>query len=86
MDENITRKYWEGPPPAIWTFDFSTGKATRLTPKGYFAWDPVWVSDSEILCTVQPEKSREQSIYRLSTDGKKRALVVKNASNPTVSR
>jgi len=20
MDENITRKYWDGPPPAIWTF------------------------------------------------------------------
>lgn len=86
MDENITRKNWDGPPPAVWTFDFSTEKAVRISPKGYFAWNPAWVSESEILCAVQPEKSREPSIYRLSLDGKKRVLVVKNASNPTVSR
>jgi len=85
MDENITRKNWEGPPPAIWTYDLSTEKAVRISPKGYFAWNPAWVSESEILCAVQPEKSREPSIYRLSIDGKKRELVVKNASNPTVS-
>lgn len=86
MDENVTRKDWDGPPPAVWTIDLATWKATRLTPKGFFGWSPAWVSDSEILCNAQPEKSRQRSIYRVSTDGKKRELLVKNAESPSVSR
>lgn len=86
MDEDMKRKDWDGPPPAIWTLDLSTSKATRITPKGFFGWNPAWVSESEILCNAQPEKSRQRSIYRLSVDGKKREVLIKNAENPSVSR
>ena len=86
MDEDVKRKDWDGPPPAIWTIDPATWKSVRITPKGFFGWNPAWVSESEILCNVQPEKSRQRSIYRLSTDGKKRELWIKNAENPSVSR
>jgi len=86
MDESSARKNWDGPPPAVWTLDLASGKATRLTPKGLFAWMPSWVSESEFICAVQPEKSKQPSIYRLSADGKKRQLLVKDANNPTVSR
>jgi TolB protein len=86
MDENVKRKDWDGPPPAIWTLDLATSKSTRITPKGFYGWNPAWVSDSEILCNVQPEKSKQRSIYRLSTDGKKREVLIKNAENPSVSK
>jgi len=86
MDEKVTRKDWDGPPPAIWTFDLASGKATRVTPKGSFAWMPCWVSEGEIICSAQPEKAKQSSLYRLSMDGKKRVLVVKNANFPSVSR
>ncbi len=86
MDEDNKRKDWDGPPPAVWTLDLSTWKSARITPKGFFGWNPAWVSDSEILCNVQPEKSRQRSIYKLSTDGKKREVLIKNAENPSVSR
>jgi len=86
MDENTARKDWDGPPPAVWTLDLSTMKPTRITPKGFYGWNPAWVSESEILCNVQPPKSRQRSIYRLSLDGKKREVVLKNAENPSVSR
>lgn len=86
MDEDVKRKDWDGPPPAIWTLDLSTWKSTRITPKGFYGWNPAWVSEGEILCNAQPEKSRQRSIYRLSTDGKRREVLIKNAENPSVSR
>jgi TolB protein len=85
MDEKVTRKDWDGPPPAIWTVDLTSGKATRITPKGLFAWMPCRVSESEIICSAQPDKAKQPSIYRLSMDGKKRVLIVKNANFPSVS-
>lgn len=86
MDEDVKRKDWDGPPPAIWVLDLSTWKSTRITPKGFFGWNPAWVSENEILCNAQPEKSRQRSIYLLSVDGKKREVLIKNAENPSVSR
>lgn len=85
MDEKVARKGWDGPPPAIWTVDLTSGKATRITPKGSFAWMPCWVSDTEIIYSGQPEKAKQSSLYRLSLDGKKRVLIVKNANFPSVS-
>jgi hypothetical protein len=44
------------------------------------------VSDTEIICTAQPEKAKQRALYRFSMDGKKRVLIVKNANFPSVSR
>lgn len=86
MDEDVKHSDWDGPPPAIWTVDLGTWKATRITPKGFFGWNPAWVDQSGILCNAEPEKSHQRSIYFLSIDGKKRDVLIKNAENPSVSR
>jgi TolB protein len=33
MGEESGRKDWDGPLPALWSFDLQSQKATRLTPK-----------------------------------------------------
>jgi TolB protein len=85
MDEDVTLKDWEGPPPAIWILDIASGKATRLTPKKSYASDSCWLSDSEILVVDAQKDAKVSSIYRVSiSDGASR-LVIKNAFNPSVS-
>jgi TolB protein len=86
MDEDASRKDWDGPPPAIWSVDLSKGLATRLTPKGTFAWEPCWVTSDAFLCLIQPASAKEPSIYRMSADGKTRQALVKNARDHSVSR
>jgi TolB protein len=86
MDEDVTRKDWDGPPPSIWSLNLANGRATRLTPKGLFAWEPCWVSTEAFLCLVQPVSAREPSIYRMSADGKMRQALIKNARDPSASR
>jgi len=85
MDEDVTLKDWEGPPPAIWILDIASGKATRLTPKKSYASDSCWLTDSEILVVDAQNDAKISSIYRLSiSDGASR-LVIKNGFNPSVS-
>jgi TolB protein len=86
MDEEVTRKDWDGPPPAIWSVNLANGRAVRLTTKGLFAWQPCWVTADEFLCLVQPISAKEPSIYRVSADGKMRQPLLKNARDPSVSR
>ena len=38
MDEAYDRKDWDGPVPALWSFDLLTESAVRLTTKSLFAW------------------------------------------------
>ncbi len=86
MDEDAARKDWDGPPPAIWSLDLSTGLATRVTPKGLFAWEPCWIGGDTFLCLIQPTSAKEPSIYRMSADGKTRQALIKNARDHSVSR
>jgi TolB protein len=86
MDEDVTRKDWDGPPPAIWSVNLANGRATRLTTKGLFAWQPCWISADEFLCIFQPVGAKEPSIQRVSADGKTRQPLLKNARDPSVSR
>jgi TolB protein len=41
MGEESGRKDWDGPLPALWSFDLESQKATRLTAKKLFGWDGV---------------------------------------------
>jgi hypothetical protein len=49
MDEDVTIKDWEGPPPAIWIFNLQTETASRITPSKMLATSPCWLSNDEIL-------------------------------------
>ena len=71
--------------PALWTFDEQSKKATRLTPNKLFGWDAVWLDNDNILFLGRDADENEDSIYRMSTDGKNLKRLIKNARFPSVS-
>jgi TolB protein len=85
MSEEHNRKDWDGPQPALWSFDLTTQKSVRLTPKKLFAWDGCWIDDTNILFLSQPAGEKAASIYRMSTDGKNLKRLTKDARLPSVS-
>ena len=85
MGEESGRKDWDGPLPALWSFDLQSQKATRLTPKKLFGWDGVWIDNNNILFLSKAAGEKEDSIYRMSVDGKNLKRLIKNARFPSVS-
>ena len=86
-DEDPARKNWDGPPPAIWTLNLASGTATRLTPPKFFAWQPRWIGDGEMVFVSQAENEKQPSIYTAPVANlKARKLLVKNANMPSVSK
>jgi TolB protein len=84
LNEEGQIKSWEGPPPAVFLFDISTGKANRISPAKVYAWDPFWLNAQEYLFTSTID-GRHFGIYKGSLSGEKPRLVVNNASSVTVS-
>ena len=85
MGEEHNRKDWDGPPPALWTFEIATQKAVRITPKTLFGWDGVWIDNDNVLFLSQGAGEKSASIYRMSINGKNLKRLIKNARFPTVS-
>jgi TolB protein len=85
MGEESGRKDWDGPLPALWAFDVESQKATRLTPKKLFGWDGVWLDNNNILFLSRAAREKEDSIYRMSVDGKNLKRLIKNGRFPSVS-
>jgi TolB protein len=85
MGEEANRKDWDGPLPALWSFDIASQKATRLTPKKLFGWDGVWIDNDNIMFLSRAAGEKDDSIYRMSTDGKNLKRLIKNARFPSVS-
>jgi TolB protein len=85
MGEESGRKDWDGPLPALWAFDLQSQKATRLTPKKLFGWEGVWLDDNNVLFLSRAAGEKEDSIYRMSADGKNVKRLIKNARFPSVS-
>jgi TolB protein len=84
VDEDPGRSGWEGPPPTTWLMNLSTDKAAKLTPN--FWWEPCWVTNDTFLCIGQGAKEKAPSIYLRSLDGKTVKRLVKDATDPSVSR
>jgi len=84
MDEEYDRKDWDGPVPALWSFDLSTEAAVRLTSKNLFAWDGCWLDDNNILFVSQRPGDKQAALYR--TTGKTLKRLIEDAHRPTVSR
>jgi len=85
MGEEANRKDWDGPLPALWSFDIASQKATRLTSKKLFGWDGVWIDNDNIMFLTRAAGEKEDSIYRMSIDGKNLKRLIKNARFPSVS-
>lgn len=86
MGEEINRKDWDGPLPALWTFEIATQKAVRVTPKTLFGWDGCWMDDENILFLSQAANEKTASINRMSITGKNFKRLIGNARMPGVSR
>jgi TolB protein len=84
LNEEGPIKSWEGPPPAIFLFDISAGKARRISPAKVYAWDPFWIDAATYLCNSTID-GRHFGIYKASLSGEKPQLVINNASSVTVS-
>ncbi len=84
LNEEGQIKSWEGPPPAVFLCDISTGKANRISPAKVYAWDPFWLNAQEYLFTSTID-GRHFGIYKGSLSGEKPRLVLNNASSVTVS-
>src|SRR5438046_6939055 len=85
MGEESNRKDWDGPLPALWTFDLDSQRAVRLTPKKLFGWDGCWINSDNILFLSRAPGEKENSIYRMSTNGKDLKRLIKDARFPTMS-
>ena len=82
MGEESGRKDWDGPLPSLWAFDVQSQKTTRLTPKKLFGWDGVWLDNNNILFLSRAAGEKEDSIYRMSTDGKNPKRLIKRRAFP----
>jgi TolB protein len=85
MGEESGRKDWDGPLPALWSFDLESQKATRLTPKKVFGLDGAWIDNDNILFLSKTAGEKDDSIYRMSVDGKNLKRIIKNGRFPSVS-
>ena len=85
MGEESGRKDWDGPLPALWSFDLESQKATRLTPKILFGWDAVWIDNNNNPFLSKAAGEKDDSIYRMSVDGKNLKRLIKNGRFPSVS-
>ena len=85
MSEEHNRKGWDGPQPALWSLDLDSQQSVRPTPRKLFGWDGCWIDNDNILFLSRAAGEKEDSIYRMSTNGKDLKLLIKNARFPTVS-
>jgi len=85
MGEEHNRKDWDGPPPALWTFEIATQKAVRITPKTLFGWDGCWIDNENVLLLSQATGEKSASLYRMSIDGKNLKRLITNARMPSAS-
>src|SRR5438874_2845131 len=85
MGEEANRKDWDGPVPALWSFDLDLQHAVRITPKKLFGWDGVWIDNANVLFLSQQSGEKEASIYRMSINGKDLKRLIRDARFPSVS-
>jgi TolB protein len=85
-DEEANLPDWEGPPPALWTLDLGSMKATRLTPKGLLASSGCWLDATHVLFTAQSPKEKQPVIEKMDVGNKEMKLMLKDARDPKASR
>jgi TolB protein len=70
MGEESGRKDWDGPLPALWSFDLESQKATRLTPKKLFGWDGVWIDNNNTSFSAKRPAKRMTRFIECPLTGK----------------
>jgi TolB protein len=85
MAEENNRKDWDGPPPALWTFEIATQKAVRVTQKHLFAWDGCWINNQNVLFLSQAAGEKTASIHRMSIKRANLKRLIPNARKVAVN-
>jgi TolB protein len=85
MGEEHNRKDWDGPVPALWTFEIARQRAVRVTPKTLFGWDGCWMDNENILFLSQATGEATASIYRMSLTGRNLKRLITNARMMSVN-
>jgi Tol biopolymer transport system component len=75
---------FDEPPEAVFIYDIQNKKIKRLTPKGLYCTDPVLNTKNEVLFSGSKSMDEPCSIYKVSLNGGKPELVIKDASLPSV--
>jgi Tol biopolymer transport system component len=73
---------------AVFSYDFGSGKITRVTPKDYCTYEAVWAADGSVLFSAHKATAGSdgvENIYRLALGGKPE-LLVKGAGGVSSSR
>jgi TolB protein len=71
MGDEEHLKDWDGPPPALWSFDLTTQTAVRVTPKKLLAYQGCWLDNDNVLFLSAPLDAKGGGpVYRMSTNGK----------------
>ncbi len=86
MNEDLSHKNWDAPPPAIWTLELDSGKTARLTPKGILAWSPFWISSDDFVFLAQEATEKKPVLYRSSIKKSPYLLILKDVQTPSISR
>jgi len=74
---------FEFPVDVIYMLDFSTGKATRLTPDGALASSPAWLPDGNAFL-FHGDGSLRAGVYRMELESRRPVLLQPGASYPSV--
>lgn len=82
MGEEVHRKEWDGPLPALWIVDLLAGKATRVTPRTLLGWDGCWIDKDNVLFLSRTPNDENDSVYRVSANGKSPKRLIQNAKLP----
>ena len=69
----------DGPPGAVFVYDLSTGKTSRISPKGYDCWRPVMKGDT-VFYNGRTRVKGKDNTYRVDLDGEHFKLAYKNKS------
>jgi hypothetical protein len=63
----------------------SIAKGNAAHAEKLFGWDGVWIDNDNILFLSRAAGEKDDSIYRMSADGKNLRRLIKNARSPSVN-
>ena len=75
-------------PAAVYAFDPAAEKTARVTSNKDVVTESCWLTNDEFVCVIFKDKERRgnmRSVYRMSVGDKTAKLVIKDATNPSVS-
>jgi TolB protein len=84
--DDIAVKGWAGPPPALWTLDLSSSRATQVSPASLLAWDACWLDAGTVLAVGASVAKPDPALYRISLADQSIKRLLNDAVSPSAAR